>query len=435
LFLSIATYGQDIHPKYPTIGDSFPYYNFTDLVNYKTKSATTKDFRGKWLIVDFWATSCSGCLHSFPKMDSIAKEYRDKIQIIMIGVTKWTAREDVRKSEKLTKDIYGRLEKLHNLNITTSFDSTAKFRFGLYGLPLIYVISPNGEIKAKVVSINRESLNAILAGRTPYMERAYSQFETLENANYDYKLPLLTNGQNANGGIDTSYIFRSILVDYDNSMPRYNAVNLSREFNSSPSLNRITVFNHNFNELLNIAFFGKDAWEIWDEDYEEHWPNPIWENSKGVNEGFLKYTYELEFPKEFGSRDYLMNSMQSDLKKYLAHNIRLEKRKLPVYYLIVSDSLKLKKIKTKDRNASRFAKMTFDGIPFVNYPFRKFYKQLVLNMELKYPVIDSTGFQENITYYFKANMVDPRDIAEKLNDIGLKLIEGKKEMEVIIVGD
>ena len=434
LLLVQTTYGQQKATHYTTVGDVFPDYEFSDLVNYKSKTANAKDFRGKWLIVDFWSTNCGSCLHSFPKMDSLAKEFTDKVQIIMVGTTKWVPREDVKKTEKLTKEVYHRLEKMHHLSITTSFDSVAKFAFGIYGLPLIYVIAPDGMVKAKVLSINRESLNAIMQGRNSYMERGYSESETREDNDYKQDIPLLTQGQRANGGVDTNYIFRSILVDYNNSMSSYNAVNLDRQFKLHPTLHRFSVFRHNFNELLNIAFWGKDFFEIWDEDYGHRWPKPIWEASSVGDNNNLIYAYSLEYPKEFASKKYLMNSMQSDFRKFLGLNIRVEKRQLPVYYLVIKDSVKVNRLTAKDPKAEMFAKLTFDGISVINCPIRTLTRQLILSMQLKYPVIDSTGFTHNVSVNFKADMVDPEDVFKKLSDYGFKLVEGKNEMDAIIVG-
>ncbi len=36
------------------------------------------DFRGKWVILDFWATWCAPCVQSFPGLNAIARQYKDK---------------------------------------------------------------------------------------------------------------------------------------------------------------------------------------------------------------------------------------------------------------------------------------------------------------------------------------------------------------------
>src|SRR5690348_7254234 len=66
------------------IGDKVPDIEFA-LVNYPTQKARLSDFAGKLIILDFWATWCTGCLHNFPKMDSLQKEFKGKLQVILVN--------------------------------------------------------------------------------------------------------------------------------------------------------------------------------------------------------------------------------------------------------------------------------------------------------------------------------------------------------------
>src|SRR6185503_8299039 len=48
--------------------------------------ASPKDYRGKVVLVDFWATWCHWCVKSFPAMRDLRKEYGEK-GFVVVGVT------------------------------------------------------------------------------------------------------------------------------------------------------------------------------------------------------------------------------------------------------------------------------------------------------------------------------------------------------------
>lgn len=52
-------------------------------MNYKSGSLNFGDFKSKFVILDFWNTACISCIKSFSLIDSIQKEYSDKIQFVL----------------------------------------------------------------------------------------------------------------------------------------------------------------------------------------------------------------------------------------------------------------------------------------------------------------------------------------------------------------
>jgi thiol-disulfide isomerase/thioredoxin len=64
------------------IGDQCPNFQFAHLINYSKKSARLSDFKGKLVIIDFWATWCGSCYRAMPHLSGLQKKYGDKLIVI-----------------------------------------------------------------------------------------------------------------------------------------------------------------------------------------------------------------------------------------------------------------------------------------------------------------------------------------------------------------
>ncbi|MGN8035655.1 TlpA family protein disulfide reductase [Chitinophaga sp. 22321] len=67
-----------------TVGDSVPDILISNIINYKKRKVYLSDFKDKIVILDFWATSCSGCIQKLPLLDSLQNKYGDRIQILPV---------------------------------------------------------------------------------------------------------------------------------------------------------------------------------------------------------------------------------------------------------------------------------------------------------------------------------------------------------------
>ncbi|MGN6402602.1 MAG: TlpA family protein disulfide reductase [Flavisolibacter sp.] len=81
-----------------SIGDTVPDIEFAQLINYPSKTARLSDFKDKLVILDFWATWCGSCLHAMPKMDSLQRQYGDKLQVVLINSVHQTRDDSLKVS-------------------------------------------------------------------------------------------------------------------------------------------------------------------------------------------------------------------------------------------------------------------------------------------------------------------------------------------------
>src|SRR5882762_10147106 len=77
---------QTANPVMPVVGQPMPDFRLTDVVNYKSRTMTLADFKGKWLFLDFWFTRCGACILSFPKANTINSQFGDKLSWVLVGL-------------------------------------------------------------------------------------------------------------------------------------------------------------------------------------------------------------------------------------------------------------------------------------------------------------------------------------------------------------
>src|SRR6478735_9415448 len=81
-YKSAAQAADSIHE--PEVGKPCPAFKFNSIDYYSKKKVSNADFKGKWLVIDFWLKYCSGCISSFPYVSRTQEEFRDSLQYLMV---------------------------------------------------------------------------------------------------------------------------------------------------------------------------------------------------------------------------------------------------------------------------------------------------------------------------------------------------------------
>ena len=96
-----------------------------------------KDFRGKYLLLDFWGVGCAPCIAAFPEMKEIHEAHSDKLTIISISTD----------SEKVWKEGLER-HQLPWVNLTDYLGTEGYASlYGAPGIPFYVLISPDGIVE------------------------------------------------------------------------------------------------------------------------------------------------------------------------------------------------------------------------------------------------------------------------------------------------
>lgn len=112
-----------------------------------------KEFKGKWLLIDFWSTGCIPCIKEFPALSDFYENHKDKINVIAVSVDNKFKR--YKKSAKKYKiklphffGGYTYANPIFNLNIRTYKGKDGSYSFRTM-TPQYVLISPEGTIVEK----------------------------------------------------------------------------------------------------------------------------------------------------------------------------------------------------------------------------------------------------------------------------------------------
>jgi peroxiredoxin len=110
----------------PGVGDPAPDFNLSDIYGNQHRLS---DYRGKVVLLNFWAKWCGPCLAEMPSMESLKNKLKDeKFVILTVSIDEVDLKslkkfvEEKRYSLTVLHARYGRIQKRYNIGaIPTSF--------------------------------------------------------------------------------------------------------------------------------------------------------------------------------------------------------------------------------------------------------------------------------------------------------------------------
>jgi thiol-disulfide isomerase/thioredoxin len=127
--------------------------NFT-LTDSDGKSHSLSAYRGKWLIVNFWATWCPPCLEEIPDLVAI-KEARKDVDVIGIAMEFQDARQVVQFADGM----------FVNYPIVLGDRKISQSIGQVDGLPTTFIYDPQGKLAERHVGkITRKQIERLIGG-------------------------------------------------------------------------------------------------------------------------------------------------------------------------------------------------------------------------------------------------------------------------------
>ena len=125
-------------------------YEDLSFLDVDKKQVNLDDYRGKLVLLNFWASWCAPCKEEMPSLDLLqSNKNLNNLQIFPINVGQ--------DNEKKAKDFFEQLD-IQNLNIYFDTTITLAKKFQLRGIPTTILISKDGYEFARIIgSIDFES--------------------------------------------------------------------------------------------------------------------------------------------------------------------------------------------------------------------------------------------------------------------------------------
>ncbi len=113
------------------------------------------DMKGKWVVVNFWATWCAPCIKEIPDIAAFAKEQADKTRVLGIALDWDNEKQVIAFAKKVG----------HTYPMVLGTDASEKVFGRMKGLPTTIVYDPAGKIAfQKTGTVTKQLLERIIRG-------------------------------------------------------------------------------------------------------------------------------------------------------------------------------------------------------------------------------------------------------------------------------
>lgn len=137
-------------------GDKAPDFTITTTDG---KTISPRNFGGKLLLLNFWATWCPPCVEETPSLEELSRVLGPK-GLVVVAV-----------SVDHNKDAYDRFLKKFGIPFSTYFDPEQKINvsYGTVAYPESYLIDPSGKVVEKIIGPETWSSEQMLQHINEYL--------------------------------------------------------------------------------------------------------------------------------------------------------------------------------------------------------------------------------------------------------------------------
>lgn len=118
-----------------------------DLFDVNGKKYRLADFRGKYVLMDFWANHCGACIEALLHLGKLQEKYADKLVLVSLSVDKVSSWKTSKFLNEFT---------WLNLNDGGGHDGGLAGSYDIRVLPTYILIAPDGTYKARLNSADLE---------------------------------------------------------------------------------------------------------------------------------------------------------------------------------------------------------------------------------------------------------------------------------------
>lgn len=408
---------QDIISKGIKVNEKVPETLITGINNYKVKQAYLSSFKGKLLILDFWATWCSPCRAMMPVMDSLQRVFKDSVVFLPIAY----------ESSDKVAPVLAQIKKSHQYNLPgVTGDKVLNQMFPHQYLPHYVWVDTKGVVCAitEEDQVNAANIRAILNGKQTAMEEKKDIVIA-----YSKEVPLLVGG---NGGSDTNTRYRSLITGYMPGLPG----GMDIFPGNSVKGERVLLRNSPMSWLFLLAYYDK-GWftgprvKLLSADSGKM-------TTRLSGQAFTKWLagnglcYELMIPPSLNDSTFAL--VRDDLRRLYPHyQVGIERQHTRCRVLV--------RTAASDKLHSAGGASTFDISPFsceirnyrLNLLISRLETQFMQNSP--YPIIDETGYNGRVDLSLHASLSNVIELNKELEKYDLKFEDKDAWTDILVVRD
>ena len=396
-----------------TIGDQLPPGIVLDQVLNAAEPIRLDDLKGKYVLLQFWAPSCSASIASLPQIDQLQSAYREDLQVVSVSAF---SEEDI----KSTFQIYPALSGLKLPFATREKDLLSLFPHAV--IPHVVLLDRDSKVIAitGIEDITPTNLDRMLKG-----DYSGFRFKSDKRIQLDPKSKLISESPQIP---HKNIRYQSAFTGYLPGVPSSLIQNLG-PFSHIRIVNMslIAHFQLAYSERNLKDYFGRNRIVI-----EGFGPEELYSEKQGrdyedwMASGDHVFGYELIVPQ--AENPYRM--MREDLNRFLPW-IRASIQQRPRKIL----ALTLQEGKTIPKSTAQRSYQTRSGVHMTNYPLEGFIyhlnAQYLSSSEL--PIIDQTGIDYPIDLTLNANLGNVQSLRSALLSQGFDLIEKTETIPVLVL--
>jgi len=339
-------------------------------------------FRGKFLILDFWATWCGSCLPGLEHLSQLQAKFPDNISVLAVTYE--------------SKDVLSKFFKHRSYGITIAInpDSSLFKEYEIQTLPHTVIIDPNGVILSYTYpkEITIQNLSYMIKGGAPDLKRKPEAVKNMFDPDYDIKTDdALYYAKIRPSSTDFAFGSYKQCVGYPDRRITWQkpVVGLLKEAWEMPSHHRI------IKKFKNPHKF----------DYQ----------------GGMLYRLEIQLPND--DRQYLYETARNLIEHTFKVDAGLVTKSSDVKVLVIENNQKIRK-SINDNPSYNLMGNDFSG---VNTPL----STILGIIESRYGIIllDETGIDYGIDFHLDLSSFDK--ITDGLANYGLKLMDARRDVEFL----
>lgn len=427
LYCSVSSQSAAIEEEGLKIGSSVPNMELKNVINVADSVISFDQFKDKLIIIDFWSTNCPACIKNFDRMDSLQKQFGNKIQIITV----------TKEPKQKVKAFFSKMKNLRVPAIPfVTGDTILSKMFPHVFVPHHVWIDQKRTVRfiTEEWNLNDKNIKEYLEGK----ELGLSEKRYVKNFSVYKPLLSVADGKYLNSIDYYSFIGRCVSgVSIGNRIKNTD--------NKNENYNRITqgccwpfmLFRTAFSEMGKYNLYARNSIIFENVDTTEFMPPPF--TSYEYESWQLKHTYNYDLVIPESRSSALFEIMQQDLSRYFNVEARIEKRKVMCYVLVRTS--KLDKIKSKGPHTNRLHNgMSIDSLWHMHdistRTFVEYLSEIFYNYGLKEPLIDGTNYKGNIDIGVSkalAKPLIPSNMNRYLKSYDLKIIKEVRIIDALVI--